>query len=165
MTPDESVSYRPLASRLEFHDALREALAEAADHGCRELCLADEDFADWPLGERAVVQTLTRWAQSHRRMTLVASHFDEIVRRHARWAEWRVQWSHIVECRSFEEAEAGQIPTLLLGVDRVCVRLVDPVHHRGSLSRETGDLVRQRESFDAVLQRSTVAFPPTILGL
>jgi hypothetical protein len=157
--------FRLIGTRLEFQDAVREALAEAARTGCRELWLADEDFADWPLGERAVVEQLTQWAQAHRRMTLVARHFDELVRRHARWTEWRRQWSHVVECRSFEDAEVGEIPTLLLADGQACVRLVDRVRFRGSVSRDTAELVRMREWIDAVSQRSVVAFPPTILGL
>ena len=57
--------------------------------GCRELWLCDNDFADWPIGERAVIESLSQWAGSHRRLTLIASTFDEVARRHARWNEWR----------------------------------------------------------------------------
>lgn len=158
-------AYRLIGTRAEFHDALREALDEAARTGCRELWMADEDFADWPLGERAVVEQLTAWAQAHRRLVLVARHFDEFARRHARWTEWRRQWSHVVECRSFEDAAADEIPTLLLADGLVGVRLVDRVRFRGSVSREAADLVRMRESIDAAAQRSVPAFPPTVLGL
>lgn len=158
-------AYRLLGTRLEFHDALRDTFTEAARTGCRELWLVDEDFADWPLGERAVVDTLTRWAQSHRRMTLIARHFDEFPRRHARWAEWRRQWSHVVECRSFDDAETGEIPTLLLADGLAGLRLVDRVRFRGSVSSDSADLVRMREWIDAVSQRSVPAFPPTLLGL
>jgi hypothetical protein len=45
------------------------------------------------------------------------------------------------------------------------VRLVDPLRPRGSLSREAGDLLRNRELVDAVSQRSGEGFPATILGL
>jgi hypothetical protein len=156
---------RLITTRLEFHDALREALSEVAAVGCRELWLCDEDFADWPLGELAVIDQLVQWAQAHRRLVVVARHFDEVVRRHSRWVQWRTQWSHVVECRTLEDAEAGEVPTLLLATDLVGVRLFDRVHHRGSLSRDRGDLVRLHETIDAVLQRSVLAFPPTILGL
>jgi len=162
MTTSEN---RPIATRQEFHDALRDALAEMARIGCREAFLCDEDFADWPLNERAVIEHLQQWAQSHRRLVVIARHFDEVVRRHARWVEWRRQWSHIVECRAFEDAEVGQIPTLLLGAGLVAVRLFDPQRHRGGLSHEPGDLLRQRELIDAVSQRSVESFPPTLLGL
>ena len=160
-----TLPYRPIATRVEFHDALREAFGEIAQAGSREVWLCDEDFADWPLNERAVIELLTYWAQSHRKLTVIARHFDEMVRRHPRWVEWRRQWSHIVECRAFEDAETGQIPTALLATERVAVRLVDPARHRGAISRDAADLVRLRELVDAVSQRSVETFPPTILGL
>ena len=149
----------------QFFLTVPDELAEAARIGCRELWFVDENFADWPLGERDVVELLTQWAQGHRTLTLLARHYDEVVRRHARWTQWRVQWSHVVECRSFEEAAEGEIPTVLLALDRVGVRLFDPLRYRGSCSREAAELVRQREVVDAVLQRSMAAFPASTLGL
>ena len=157
--------HRPIDSRSEFHQAIREGFAEMARVGCREAWISDEDFADWPLNERAVIESLTLWAMSHRKLVVVARQYDEVVRRHARWAEWRRQWSHVVECRAFQDAEIGQIPTLLLAGDLFAVRLVDAARYRGAMSREAGDLLRFRELIDAVSQRSVESFPPTILGL
>jgi hypothetical protein len=154
-----------IASRSEFHAALRSALAEAATAGCRELWLCDNDFADWPLGERQFVDSLSQWAGSHRRLTLLARSFDEVARRHARWNEWRRQWSHIVECRSNTEIESGQMPSVLLASDLLSVNLVDPVRYRGRLSHDAADNVRCRELIDAVLQRSEEAYPVTTTGL
>jgi len=157
--------HRLITTRGEFHDALRDAFAEMAAIGCREVWMSDEDFSDWPLNERAVIEQLTQWAHSHRRLTVVARHYDEVVRRHARWVEWRRQWSHVVDCRAFEEAEAGEIPTLLLATDLVAVRLFDPLRHRGSSSHDTSDSIRYRELIDAVSQRSVPSFPATTTGL
>src|SRR5205814_3557092 len=128
--------------------------AQMARVGCREAWLCDEDFADWPLNAPAVIMQLTQWAQPHRKLTLIARHYDEMPRRHARWVEWRRQWSHVVECRALEEAEAGEIPTLLLASGVVSVRLFDAVHHRGSVSHDPADFVRYRELVDALSQRS-----------
>ena len=89
-----------ITSRTEFQAALQQAFAWLAAEGAREVWLCDEDFADWPLGERAIVDHLTAWAASNRKLTLVARHFDEVARRHARWVEWRRRWSHIVSCRA-----------------------------------------------------------------
>ena len=82
-----------ITSRSEFHAALHSALAEAAAVGCRELWLCDNDFADWPLGERQVVDSFSQWAGSHRRLTLIARTFDEVARRHARWSA--VSYTHL----------------------------------------------------------------------
>ncbi|CAN7287791.1 hypothetical protein [Rhizobacter sp. LjRoot28] len=158
-------THRMLHSRSEFHDALREAFAQAATQGCRELFLCDPDFADWPLGEMAVVELLTRWAMSHRKLTVLALHYDEVVRRHPRWVAWRRQWSHVVECRAIDDIDPEALPTMLLAPGVVTVRLFDARNHRASVSTEVADAVRAREDLDAVLQRSVNAFPASTLGL
>ena len=152
-------------SRGEFHDALRAAFAAAADAGSREIWLCDDDFDDWPLNERGVIDDLTRWAESHRSLSVVARNFDTITRRHARWVEWRRTWSHVVRCWTNDELEAGQMPTMLLAPGAASVRLVDPLRYRGSVSREPADAIVWRETVDAVLQRAQEAFPATTLGL
>lgn len=154
-----------IASRGDFHMALREAFAEAASVGCRELWLCDVDFADWPLGERAVVEHLAQWAMSQRQFTLLAQNFDGIGRRHPRWVEWRRTWAHVVHCRTNTELEAGQMPAILLAPGLLSVRLSDPVHHRGQRSHAPAEGLRCKEMIDAVLQRSEEAFPATTTGL
>ena len=155
----------PITSRSEFHAALRLAFGEAAQRGSRELWLCDDDFADWPLGERAVIEQLGLWAASSRRLTLLARTFDEVARRHARWVAWRLQWSHIVSCCTNNELEVGEMPTLLIASGTVNVRLIDRVHHRGRVSHARADEIHCKEMFDAVLQRSEPAFPATTTGL
>lgn len=154
-----------LDSRSGFHDALRAAFAEAARVGCRELFIVDDDFADWPLNERTIVEQLTQWASSHRRFTAIARSFDEVARRHARWVEWRRTWAHVVHCRTNNELEAGQMPTLLLAPGLTSVRLFDTERYRGVATNDPADALRWREDLDAVLQRSEEAFPATTLGL
>ena len=154
-----------ITSRTEFHDALRQALADIAAVGCREVFMSDADFTDWPLSDAGVIASLTQWARGHRRLTLLAQQFDELARRHGRWVEWRRQWSHLVECRVNTELEAARVPTLLLAPGLVVVRLVELARYRGSVSSEAVDLVQSRELLDAVLQRSEESFPVTTLGL
>ena len=165
MSTEAHPQHSLISSRREFHDALRSAFAEAAAVGCREMWLCDVDFTDWPLNEVAVIENLTQWAEAHRKLTMLAQTFDEIPRRHARWVAWRRTWSHIVECRSNNELEAGQMPTMLLAPGLFTIRLVDPVRYRGSVSRNAADAVQGRELIDAVMQRSEEAFPVTSLGL
>lgn len=154
-----------ITSRGEFREAVRSGLAEAAAFNCPELWWIDTDFADWPLGDPAVIASLSAWAGCRRRLTLVAQSFDAIVHRHARWLEWRRRWSHLVHCRSVAEIGNGQMPTLLLAAGLLRVHLLDPVHFRGSLSRDAAALLRAREMLDAHLQRSADAFPVTTTGL
>jgi hypothetical protein len=156
---------RMIASRIEFQEALRSAIAQAAHAQAFEIRLCDRDFADWPLGERVVVEQLARWAGPRRRLLLVASTFDEFPRRHARWTEWHRTWSHVVECRANEELEAEQFPTLCVVPGVISVRLLDAVRHRGMASHEASDEQACLDAIDAVSQRSVPAFPPTALGL
>ena len=156
---------RIITSRGEFHEALRESFALMADQGCREVFIADPAFADWPLGERAVIENLTRWAYAHRKLTVLAQSFDEFPRRHIRWVEWRRQWAHVVECRSLAEDDAGKLTGLFLAPGLCTLRVLDAEHYRAILSFEPADAIRTRDDLDALLQRSEEAFPVTTLGL
>jgi len=157
--------HQVLATRGACREAIRATLAEAARAGCRELFLCDVDYADWPLGERAVIDSLTRWAYGHRRLTLFAVGFEALSQRHPRWLQWRRRWSHVVECRALEETEPGRVPSLLLAPGVATLRIFDTVHWRGSLSLAEADAIRCRETVDALMQRSVESFPATALGL
>lgn len=154
-----------VATRAEFHHAIRAGLAMAAEQDASEIFLVDPHFDDWPLNDRDAVESLTRWASSRRKLVVFAHDFDEMARRAPRFATWRRQWSHIVQCRSDPELEAGQVPTLLFVPGMISVRLLDPVRYRGTVSARAADHVECRETIDALLQRSVEAFPPTTLGL
>lgn len=160
-----SESITQIASRADFHDALRAGLAQAAQSGAAEICLVDPTFNDWPLNERAIVESLSAWASSRHKLLVIAHSFDDVARRAPRFAEWRRRWSHIIQCRSSDELEADEVPTLLFIPGLVCVRLLDRVHYRGTVSCRPSDFVECRESIDALLQRSAEAFPVTTLGL
>ena len=155
----------PIGSRAEFLDAVRTALARAEEHGAREIVLVDPNFADWPLNERTVIDSLSRWIDSSRLLVVVAHSFEELARRQLRFVEWRRQWAHVVQCRNDPDLEAEQIPTLLLVPGLTCVRLLDRIRCRGTVSSRPVDLTEAREAVDALLQRSVEAFPVTTLGL
>lgn len=154
-----------IASRSGFHDALRSAFAEVAGAGCRELWLSDATFAEWPLGERTVVESLTQWVHSQRRITVLAETFDDMTRRHPRWVVWQRQWAHVVHCRTKSEREPGSVPTLFLAPKLFSLKIVDPLRFRGRQSRDMSDMVHDRELLDAVLQHSEAAFPASTTGL
>jgi len=162
MSPD---TLAQIASRNDFHEAIRTAMAQAADREASEIFLVDPDFDGWPLNERGIIESLGRWASSRRKLVVFAHNFEELARRAPRFAEWRRQWSHVVQCRSDPDLEAQQVPTLLFVPGLVAIRLLDRVRHRGTLSGRPADHVECREAIDALLQRSVEAFPPTTLGL
>ena len=155
----------PIHGRIAFHDALRAAFAEAASAGCAQIWLCDPDFADWPLGERSVIESLSAWVASQRRLTLIAGDFDPIVRRHPRWVAWRRAWAHVVDCRSNPEIEPNALPTIMVASGLLSLRLVERVHHRGLLERGPRAAQIGFDTIDAVLQRSVDAFPATTAGL
>jgi hypothetical protein len=158
-------SIRQIVSRADFHDAVLTALAQAEATKAREIFMTDPTFADWPLNDRDIVESLARWVDSRCTVTLLADSFDEVARRQFRFVAWRTQWSHVVRCRSDRELAVEQVPTLLLVPGRVALRLLDRVHYRGTLSSRAVDLNETRETIDALLQRSEEAFPVTTLGL
>ncbi len=165
MTLDPAHSIAPIATRADFQEAIRVGFAQAAELGAQEILLVDPNFADWPLSERAVVESLTRWVDSRRRLTLMAYSYEEMPRRQMRFVEWRRQWAHVVRCRHDDELEAEQLPTMMLVPGVVCVRLLDRVRCRGTVSGRPIEQTECRETIDALLQRSVEAFPVTTLGL
>lgn len=151
-----------IQTKTEFHEALRNAFDEMARIGCPEIRLCDVDFADWPLGTRDVIARLDAWVASRRRLVLLASGFDEVARRHARFVEWRRPWSHVVECHANTEDE---LPAILVAPGLLCIELHDRTRYRGVASRDPADTLHCKELIDAVLQRSVTTFPVTTAGL
>lgn len=154
-----------IESRREFEDAVRRALARAAETGAPAITIVDPTFADWPLNDRAVIDSLERWVDSRKRLTVFGHDFDDFGRRQMRFVEWRRRWSHVVQVRADPDREAGEVPGLLLVDGLTCVRVLDRVHLRGIASDRGVDLTACRESIDALLQRSVETFPVTTLGL
>jgi hypothetical protein len=154
-----------IEGREAFQGAVRDALAEAAAAGWREIWLCDPDFANWPLGERSVIENLTQWANSRRRLTVLALQYDEVLRRHPRWVHWRQQWAHVVHCRALQDLQANDVPVMLHATGGLTLRQFDPLRYLGTLSRDAADGVRAREEIDVISQRSIEAFPATTIGL
>ncbi len=154
-----------LSSRGELQQLLRQAFEQAALVGTEELLMSDPDFSLWPLGEVGVVQSLTDWAASRRRLTVLAQNYDDIVRRHPRWVVWRRQWAHIVRCRAPENAEVGIVPGVLIVPGVVTVCLWGARQFRASVSTCIEDEQLARDQVGALLQRSVDAFSACVLGL
>ncbi|MFT3776940.1 MAG: hypothetical protein QM772_01460 [Ottowia sp.] len=153
------------AGRETFRQLVRDALARAAEEGWRELILCDASFHDWPLGERACVEALHAWARgAGRRFTMLARRYDEVPRQHARFVEWRRQWSHRIECRACPSADPQDLPSALWSPGWVLQRL-DPLRSGGVSGGEAERRQLLREQIDHWLGRSTPGFPATTLGL
>ncbi|MDL2338495.1 MAG: hypothetical protein QFE16_11700 [Pseudomonadota bacterium] len=154
-----------IETRSEFQLAVRQAFADIASAGPREIWMCDEDFSDWPLNDPQVIEQLSRWAMGHRTCTVLALNYETIQRNHPRWVQWRRERSHVVRCLIPDETDGARLPCVLLAPGTLTLRLVDRVRCRGSVSAELADAVREREHLDALLQRSVDAFPASMLGL
>lgn len=150
--------------RETFRQLVRDALACAAREGWREIVLSDATFEDWPLGERAVTESLQAWAKSGRTLVLLARKYDAVVRQHARFVRWRVQWAHIVSASACASADPLDLPSALWSPGWTLERR-ELEHSIGWCGSEPERRVAVRELLDAWLQKSTPAFPASTLGL
>ena len=148
----------------EFAELIRRSFAAAAAQGWREIIICDSTFEDWPLGERAVAQSLNDWSKSGRKLTMLAKNYSEITRRHARFVTWRRTWAHIVECRANLSMSVDDMPSALWSPVWVCQRL-DLVRSLGVAGFEPARRAALKERLHECLRFSSPAFAATTLGL
>jgi hypothetical protein len=150
--------------RSEFTAAVRSSLMHAWRQRERELCLVDPDFEIWPLDDNEVLDTLMHWARlPQRRLILVASSFDNVARRFARFTTWRGNFAHVVEA-FVTDVEPSQVPSLLLG-GPASLMLADRLRWRGHALSSDKEVADWREVVDVLLQRSEPGFGANTLGL
>ncbi len=147
-----------------FQALVRDALAAAAQQGWQEIILSDATFADWPLGDRAVAESLQAWSRTGRKFTLLAVRYDELARRHPRFVTWRRTWSHIIECRACAAEDPLDFPSAIWSPPWVMRRL-DLVHSGCICGTEPERRLLLREELDERLRNSSPSFPATVLGL
>ena len=152
------------SGRGEFTANVRQAFAAAASQGWREIIVCDADFADWPLGEREVAQSLNEWSRTGRKLTMLARNYDELRRKHARFVTWRQTWAHIVECRTIAATPADNMPSAFWTAGWLLERL-DLQRCSGFAGSEPGRCVALRERLKERLLNSSPAFAATTLGL
>lgn len=147
-----------------FAQAIRLAAAQASQQGWREWWWSDPDFADWPLGERAVVDALNAWAQSGRQLHLLAKDYRAVHRLHPRFVQWRVTWDHVVQARGLTSASDDDLPSCCWTPVWTCQR----IDRRAGVVL-CGDGVATRSqlklSLAEVWSRASPAFPASVLGL
>jgi hypothetical protein len=162
--PPGPLPSRRFEGREDFRQLVRDALATAASQGWREIILSDADFDDWPLGERAVVESLLAWSHSGRRMVLLARRYDAVVRNHARFVRWRGTWSHIVAASACSAADPLELPSGIWSPAWVIDRQ-DPERSNGYCGSEPDRRLLLRERLNAWLAKASPAFAATTLGL
>lgn len=150
--------------RQDFERLIREALAQAAREGWQDMIWSDATFEDWPLRERAMVDSLQAWASAGRRLTLLASRYDEVLRYHARFVTWRRTWGHLVDCRVVRHVASTDFPSALWSRNWFMHRL-DLTRSNGTWGDDRASLIRVRELLDEKIRNSAPGFPASVLGL
>lgn len=153
-------------TRTGFADALRWGFGRAIEGGARCITCVDPHFAEWPLDDTGLLSKLAGWLRlPKRRLVLLAADFEVLARRHARFDGWRADWAHAIEAWSPPAEDRLELPMLLVDDRDTLVELFDSVHWRGRAAADAQAARAARESADALLQRSTPAYPVKRLGL
>lgn len=150
--------------REAFRQLVRDALAAAAREGWHDIIVSDAHFHDWPLGERAVVESLQAWSKTGRKFVMLAKDYAELSRSHPRFVNWRRTWGHIIECRRCATADPLEMPSALWSPGWLMHRL-DPERSTGVSTTDPARRVALRESLGEWLHKSSPGFPATTLGL
>ena len=163
MTPEPLITGR-FSGHAAFEQLVRDALSCAALEGWQEIILSDATFLDWPLRERAVLESLQAWSKSGRHMILLATRFDEIIRHHARFVMWRKTWDHIIDCRVCSVADPAAFPSAIWSRNWALQRL-DCLHSNGVCADDRERNVQLRELLAEKIRISAPGFPASTLGL
>ena len=147
-----------------FQALVREALACAAREGWPQIILCDATFEDWPLRERAVVESLQAWSKTGRQMVILASRYDEVIRHHARFVSWRTTWGHIINSRVCRSKASTDFPSAIWSPSWALHR-IDPVRSVGVCGQDRERRVHLKETLDELLRNSSPGFASTTLGL
>lgn len=153
-----------LQGRECFADLVRQALACAAREHWNPLVLSDPDFADWPLGERGVIESLNAWAGQGRRLQLLARDYARVRQQQPRLVQWRTAWSHVVEAHACRLTSGVELPSAIWSPCWTLERL-DIGHSVMIASRDAARRAALQERLQACWQRGYPSFPATTLGL
>ena len=148
----------------EFAQLVRDAIVQAGRQGWTEMVWSDPNFEDWPLREKLVIESLTEWSHTGRRLVLLANGFDSVQRHQPRFVAWRKTWDHIVECRVSKGRDGDSLPSAIWS-PLWAMRRMDTVHSKGVAGSEAQRRVLLKQELDECLRQSSPGFPATTLGL
>jgi hypothetical protein len=162
--PDEPLARGRFSGREAFEQLVRDALVRAAKDGWPEIILSDPSFEDWPLHERSVVDSLHAWSKSGRHLVMLATRYDEVMRKHARFVSWRKTWGHIIDCRVCRMSVPTDFPSAIWSRAWSMQRL-DLQHSGGVCGDDRTRVVQLRELLGGTLRNSAPGFRVSISGL
>lgn len=148
----------------EFAELIRHTLARAASEDWACMVWSDPNFEDWPVGERAVIESLQAWARGGRQLLMLAHSYESVLRYKPRLVSWRKTWDHIVECRVCKTVDASEMPSALWS-PHWAMRRLDVVRCTGVGGLEPQRRVLLKEELDECRRQSAPGFSATTLGL
>ena len=161
-------SYLTLTGRHEgreaFGNLVRQVIASADQQAWREWWWCDDDFADWPLGERSVIDALNDWACRGRKIQFMAMDFDRLRELHPRLVQWRTTWSHIVEAHACRAVAGGELPSAIWSPGWTLERL-DSLRCTLVASVDARRRLALKERLDTCWAMGSPSFAATTLGL
>lgn len=162
--PDGDLPAGRIVGREAFVQMVRDALVCAAREGWKEMILSDATFEDWPLRERAVVESLQQWAGSGRQLTLLAHSFTSVARDQPRFVAWRKMWDHVITARTCRTLDVQDFPSALWS-PAWSLQRIDAAHGVVLCGRDAQQRQHLRERLNEVLHVSAPGFAATTLGL
>jgi hypothetical protein len=101
--------------RFEGREAWIQALRDLLAAPGSLVAMYSDDYAEWPLNERAVIDALEAWAvaRSQPCVRMLARSFDGLMQRCPRFVDWRTRFAHLIECRELGDTEPPRSECLL----------------------------------------------------
>ena len=163
-TPEQALPEGRLEGRQVFADLVRQALVCAAREGWTHIILSDPDFADWPLGERVVIDALQAWAGRGRHIQFMARDFGPLRQLHPRLVQWRVTWSHLVQAHACTSLVGTELPSAIWSPGWTLERL-DSLRCTLVASVDARRRLALKERLDTCWSMGSPSFAATTLGL
>lgn len=151
-------------ARAAFAHVIRTAFERAAQEQWKSMVWCDATFHEWPLGERATIESLNAWAGAGRSLIMIAEDYQYLVRHHPRFVQWRKTWSHIIDCRARKGVDEEDFPCALWSPQWAMQRM-EHNRSRWAVDLEPSQRMRLKENLDEHYRQSSPAFPATTLGL
>jgi hypothetical protein len=163
-TPALALPLGRLEGRQVFADLVRQAMICAAREGWTHIVLSDADFADWPLGERVVVDALQAWAGRGRHIQFMARDFGPLRQLCPRLVQWRVTWSHLVQAHACPSLVGTELPSAIWSPGWTLERL-DSLRCTLVASVDARRRLALKERLDTCWAMGSPSFAATTLGL
>ncbi len=161
---DEGLPEGRLNGPAAFASLVRDLFGQAERLGLSHIRLCDPDFAGWPLGERPLVDDLTRWALAGGRLQMLGRDYRHLRLHAPRFVDWRRHFDHRFEARVLPRGEGESSRIGILTSDWVAIALDRPHAVWVSTSDRTMR-AQMKQEWDSIWPVSSRGFPATTLGL